>query len=427
MTNPNAFEIIARMQEAELASSQPALAKTKQSLMQQVHNSRSPRRRSRLWLSVAVAAVVVAGMVPGYLFLRGDFGLSSVLSAPSRWLVASSTESESMAFADGSNIRLSPGSAARVLQTAPHSVRVLVENGRADVRVTHARKTEWLLEAGPYTVRVTGTQFAISWEASTERFKLSLKKGSVLVTGPMLEEGKIVRQGEHIAAAVRQKRIEITGTGLKESMADDASGKENAMGGGFSDAAGELANRKTEVSQKSSAKHRATPDGDAMKSLGGAQKEKSWSSLCRKGEFREVVRQAEARGVETVIQSGTLADLMALGDATRLTRKRAISADVYLAVRKRFRNTAQAGAAAFYLGKMAFDQQHAFGTAATWLNTYLHESPRGTFARDALGKLMEAQHRNGETVAASRNAQQYLEQYPDGAHADIARKILDRK
>ena len=422
MTNPNAFEKIAGMQEAELASSQPALAKTKQSLMQQVHDARNPRHRSRLWLSVAAAAAVMTGVVLGYLFLRGD----SVLNTPSRWLVASSTASESMAFADGSNIRLSPGSAARVLQTAPHSVRVLVENGRADVRVTHARNTEWLLEAGPYMVRVTGTQFAISWEASTERFKLSLKRGSVLVTGPMIEEGKIVRQGERIAASVREKRIEITATGSKENGADDASGRRNAMGGDFSDAAGELTSRITEVPRKSSGKHRAASEGAAMKFPGGSQKEMSWSNLCRKGEFREVVRQAETRGVQTVIQSGTLDELMALGEATRLTRNRAISADVYLAVRKRFGNTAQAGAAAFYLGKMAFDQQHAFGTAAMWLNTYLNESPRGTFSRDALGKLMEAQHRSGETVAASRNAQKYLEQYPDGAHADIARKILGR-
>src|SRR5262249_53486409 len=60
--------------------------------------------------------------------------------------------------------------------------KVEVSRGEASFAVRHQQRTNWLVGAGPYHVRVTGTRFAVSWAPASEHFQLHLEQGSVVGT-----------------------------------------------------------------------------------------------------------------------------------------------------------------------------------------------------------------------------------------------------
>ncbi len=53
---------------------------------------------------------------------------------------------------------------------------------------------------------------------------------------------------------------------------------------------------------------------------------------------------------------------------------------------------------------------------------WTYEQARG--ALDAAGRLIEALRRADDSAGARRAARDYLEKYPEGPHADLARSVL---
>ena len=96
------------------------------------------------------------------------------------------------------------------------------------------------------------------------------------------------------------------------------------------------------------------------------------------------------------------------------------------ALRRRFPGSGEAAIAAYTLGVDAF-YGGRYGTAQRWFQTYLGEQPGGRLAAEALGRLMECQSRGGQGAAARGTARRYLAAYPQGAHADLARRLVGRK
>ena len=88
------------------------------------------------------------------------------------------------------------------------------------------------------------------------------------------------------------------------------------------------------------------------------------------------------------------------------------------------RGSAAAARAAFQLGRLAFDGSGDYAAARRWFGAYLAEQPGGGFAQEALGRLMEAEQRQGDGEAARRSATRYLAQFPSGAHAALARTLV---
>ena len=78
--------------------------------------------------------------------------------------------------------------------------------GALQAHVIHAATTSWILHAGPYRVRVTGTRFGLSWRAGAAG--LSLYEGSVVVDGAALGSGVPVRAGQRLTVASGVVRIE---------------------------------------------------------------------------------------------------------------------------------------------------------------------------------------------------------------------------
>jgi outer membrane protein assembly factor BamD (BamD/ComL family) len=93
-----------------------------------------------------------------------------------------------------------------------------------------------------------------------------------------------------------------------------------------------------------------------------------------------------------------------------------------LAVRNRF---GARGRSAFLLGKIAADQQGAYGDAVSWFEIYQREEPQGSLAEQALGRIVDI-HRRKNPAAARAAAERYLARYPSGAYADVAKRVLSR-
>jgi len=151
-----------------------------------------------------------------------------------------------------------------------------------------------------------------------------------------------------------------------------------------------------------------------------------WRELLAAGRLLEGLRAAERANFEQVCRSATQKELMALADAGRFfgPSKRAVAALV--ALRERFPGSVAAGTAAFTLGRIVFENDHAYARAASWFETYMREQPSGPLMGDAFGRLMEARLRSGDTTGARASAEQYLRRFPGGPYAGEARGIMSR-
>ena len=61
--------------------------------------------------------------------------------------------------------------------------------------------------------------------------------------------------------------------------------------------------------------------------------------------------------------------------------------------------------------------------AITWYETYVAEAPAGSFVAEALGRKMIALKRSGNLDAAQAAARAYLQRFPGGPYAGVAREM----
>ena len=136
-----------------------------------------------------------------------------------------------------------------------------------------------------------------------------------------------------------------------------------------------------------------------------------------------MVKDAEARGLDVTLAQASAAELTSLADAARYVRRDNVARRVLLRVRERFAGTNRSSDAAFFLGRLAEADPAAAGAAQTWYETYLREAAQGPYAGEALGReIVLYSHTDRER--ARRVARQYLEAFPRGSHAELARSLL---
>jgi hypothetical protein len=133
--------------------------------------------------------------------------------------------------------------------------------------------------------------------------------------------------------------------------------------------------------------------------------------------FTDGMQVAERRGLDATLASAPLADLAALSDSARYARRTALAKRVLMAERKRFPASGVARDAAFFLGRIAEDEGSG---ALEWYDRYLAESPRGTYASQALGRKMMIVYQARGAVGARVIAADYLER------PDMLRELLTR-
>lgn len=283
---------------------------------------------------------------------------------------------------------------------------MVVERGRVSARINHRRDTRWAFVAGPFKVRVTGTELAVDWDPDTQQFSVSVKSGSVVVSGPLLESGRTVRAGERCSVGVGSQRLEISRADAGAGLLDGSTPESTAV----------------DVESLPVEQPEGGADADGVSvdpAVGASQQSLSWRKLEHEGRYREAFDAAKRQGFEAILVSGSASDLMSLSRAARFSGRDSLAKRCLLRVRKIAPGTGDAATAAFLLGRAA-----APSSAANWFSTYLQEQPSGLLAREASGRLIESLHRAGRFAEARGAARRYLTSYPAGPHAAFARSVL---
>jgi len=301
-------------------------------------------------------------------------------------------ESRVLSFPGGSEVRLGPDTDLRLASSTEDGARVHLElrRGIVDVHVVHRDGTSWQVEAGGRVVHVVGTRFREAWDGTSRTFSVEMQEGTVEVTGAGLSSPQRLRAGESLRA--RDGETTLATRALAAAPAKD----ENPAPG---------------VARAPSPRESAP----------SVQEGPRWRELARQGSFKEALRTAFRE--DTFGHTARLGarDLILLGDVARIAGQPARAERVYREAALRFPS---ADAAIFSLGLLAFDAQHQYANAARWFATYVARYPTGDLAREAAGRLIEAEARGGRPARAEAAARSYLARYPTGPHARLAADTL---
>jgi hypothetical protein len=332
-------------------------------------------------------------------------------------------------FSDGSNLALDPGTSTRVTDIDAHGSRVLLESGRAHVRVTHKPAAKWVIDAGPYSVHVVGTEFDVRWSGTEEVLDVQMQHGTVIVRGPLARGGLTMEAGQHLVANAKDGEIFLDATPGSEAANLPRARAESPEPKFAEDSADDPTAPVAPPSSPAVPAHvlRGRPNLGAGRAAPQAPAvDASWSKLIAQGDFGAVLKDAEQRGLTHTFETASAPDLTALADAARYVRRSDVAKRALLAERDRFARTAGAREAAFFLGGLAEDESGAAATktALDWYERYLSESPRGAYAAQALGRQMILVHKVRGTAEARPLATDYLARFPAGPYADAAKKLL---
>lgn len=379
-------------------------------------------RPGRWWRAPRLALAAIVLLLAGFtLVLRQQTQPLSFRVGPAArdqvgdWIAASQGQSVPIVFSDGTELTLLDQGRARVVDVAATGASVFVERGKLRAAVVPRPRGQWRLFMGPYRVRVTGTKFDVAWEPESERFALSLLEGSVVVSGPAIDGERTLRAGESLELA-RPAPSRAATEALPEPQPASPVVSGPASGG------------------PAAAEPDAPPAPDKPAAAPGRQRQRralepsatrapDFRELARAGRYREALAASEREGFEQLCQSSSAADLMLLADVARLAGNAARARAAYERVRQRFPGQDD-GQAAFFLGRLAFDERADYLEAARYFELSLGEQPRGVLAREAAGRLIEARLLSGDGEGARAAARWYLERHADGPHARTARRLL---
>jgi len=367
--------------------------------------ARTQRQRRTAWASATAVVALVAALV--VLVTRTRALTYQVVNGAvvegSRIVGGPSTE---VRFSDGSELALDPGTETRIAALDARGGQVSLDDGAAHVKIAKRPGAAWTLAAGPYSVRVTGTAFLLSWSKRKQAFEIAMKSGSVVVSGPLIGAGIALHAGQRLHSDVGTGRLLVDDGSAPEVSAAPAPAPSSAAVG---------------IPVASLFPASPAPSGPALEApvaahAGGLE----WRKKAAQGDFGDVIAAAERRGLDATLATAPLDDLAALADSARYARRAALAKRALLAERSRFPKSGAARDAAFFLGRIAEDEG---GGASEWYDRYLTESPAGAYASQAHGREMMLVYQQRGARAAQALAAEYLARYPSGAYAGTAKKI----
>ena len=373
---------------------------------------RHRNRKRQLFLAAAAAAALAAVVVVLWLrpaerdHISFTVGPDATPGQIGAYVTPPADEPLELQFSEGSVIALDPATRARVTQTTGRGAIVLVETGHARVDVVHHPDTDWQVLAGPYTIKVRGTSFDVGFEESSQTLEVVMRSGVVSVEGPGITSPLQIGGAQrfvHTASSTAATTAVSDASATARESARAAPEPESTPAGATSEPPDDFA---------------ATASTAVAPSVSPSE---SWSELVARGEYHRVLEAADVRGIDQALATGSPVDLMALGNAARFSGRSGVASRAYQATRERFARSPQAAQAAFLLGRMAEGGSPA--AAVSWYDRYVAEAPTGPFVAEALGRRMVALKRSGNADAARAAAHDYLERFPSGPYAGVAREM----
>jgi transmembrane sensor len=392
----------------------------------------------RLRKGAALAALAVAATVLVFAFAAwreshraltftvGAAGATASNAGVAGAFLAAAADAElRIAFSDGTQVSVAAGARARVAEVTPRGARLLVESGVVHASVVHRSDTHWLVDAGPFEVKVTGTRFDVAWQPGEQAIVVTLHEGSVVVTGCGLADGQRVSGGQQLHASCKTGAATLSPlAGVPANVAPANVAPANVAPANVAPGIAPPADLAPEPPSTAAS---SLPDAPTQPAAANA------SPAAAAAIPAAAIPAAPAAAVASTpspaassLAAATAAELLARANAERYAGHLEAAAESLDAVRRRFRGSDDAATAAFELGRIAFDGHHDFVAAGNWFDTYLRERPSGALAREALGRDIEAGHRAGDSARAEELATRYVASYPDGPHATLARRLAPR-
>lgn len=393
----------------------------KQRLLATLGARRRAPARSTWWLAAAAMIGLIAlGIGIGWPRPSLSYLVNGAQVAEGGYVRApAGGEGATIRFSEGTEVALAGGGRGRIAEVSASGARVVLESGRATLRVQHLPAAQWSVEAGPYVIVVTGTTFDVQWAPAEEVLEVRLHAGSVTVRGPLAPTGIPLHAGQQLVARTAQGELRITDTAPAEASA----APDPTTGSVSSPAAPSAGEPRPAGPPAGTAMAFSPPSGESAAPSAQAPAPLPWSKRVAAGKFREVLDEAEARGIDATVGQASLADLGALADAARYAGRTDVARRALLAQRMRFAGSSEARTAAFLLGRIADDAQGSPAAAIGWYDNYLAEAPSGQFASEALGRKMIATRRTSGPAAARAVAEEYLRRFPQGGYAVAAKDL----
>jgi TolA-binding protein len=311
-------------------------------------------------------------------------------------------------FNEGSRLVLAPGTRSRIRVVDRDGAHVGIERGKASFRVAHKSDRRWLVDVGPFLVKVTGTVFTVSWDPWNEELDLRLAEGSVVISGPVSAGEIPLRAGQRLVANLAKVQTVITEETPEQARheASDASPAPAVPPPGLQPSLPGLSPRTV------------TP------AVAKLARDHQWSRKLARGQWNRILEEAQHIGVEATLSEASSEDLLALANAARFRHRLDLARSALLAERRRFPRSARTLEAIYLLGRVDESQETGTTQAIAWYDEYLAQAPTGPLAGEALGRKMTLTDKLEGPARARSLAEEYLWRFPKGNYAASARELL---
>jgi ferric-dicitrate binding protein FerR (iron transport regulator) len=159
-------------------------------------------RRRWAGLLLALCAGVGAGWYAISLERATSFTAGGVSGRIGAFYAAPSEAALSLVFGDGSQLRLAPGSQARVLRSEASRRALALELGSARAELRQRGGSSWELSAGPFLIEASQADLELSWDVALQTLDIRLRAGSVQVRGPGLAGWRRLRTSDQLSVKV---------------------------------------------------------------------------------------------------------------------------------------------------------------------------------------------------------------------------------
>lgn len=380
----------------EAGPSRSTLSAQRRQVLAVLSSSAPPRRGRWVLAASAVAVALAAGVLAPRLLatrsleeLRGAWQ-GKTLAESSR-VVAPAERGETLSFSDGSRVELGARAEIALSQLAAEQAHLELTRGHVEATIRKGTGRAWTLSAGPYSVRVVGTQFSVDWDASSRFFAVNVREGKVLVSGGELRAGGVM-----LSAG---ERIERQGPPPAPVEAP--------------------ASREAEAPPPEPPPAPSSAPQAHLPSV-----EETFRAQAARGNYAEAITAARRAGFERLTRELSAKDLLLLANTARYAGSSSEARGALLGLRERFPGSASATHAALLLASQAEDRDKDPREAERWLRIFLTESPQGELAAGARARLLSTLLKRGAKAEAEQVARDYLRLHPQGQYAERARAVL---
>lgn len=388
-------------------------------------------------VSTACAAVIIfftlAAPVPLSITLDG----TTVQHPTGMFIEVQANESKPLQFSDGSKVVLGASTGVRIVETSENGAAVLIEWGTAEVTVVHRDNTKWRFEVGPFTVRVTGTAFLVSWKPDEGFFSVTMNEGRIEVEGPSLSSTRAVVAGETLNAWTRSHKVvhvsnddEKAAPSLRAKSATHVDSPPPRSAPTKNPSPTDERSRRhfpnAPMRQDSPAPSPADTEPAIAPQVISIAPEPSGEAGLNEHSFVDKRINKRIAPILSVPMGLGPKDLLKQGAEQRAAGDFDEAKHTYTMIRSGFPGTQAAAGAAFSLGRIAYDVDKDYAAAVDWFQTFLTENHGRGLVREAWGRLMESYAKADRHTDAVATAKRYLTLYPDGPHAPLARSIIDK-